>query len=151
MKYIVTATALLLVTLTGARADTELFNDHWTDALNIRPAACPDERGEKTPAWLRSQAARPCRLERAARRAVRSGLSDGLIACKADILHSEELPGAPIFYHHVKADLLVTPPGRPAFEATVENLTPWQVPPPRRGERLTLWCDPASPIALKLP
>jgi hypothetical protein len=149
VKRILVAAALLLVTLTGARADIELFNDHWTDALNIRPAACPDRRGEKTPAWLRSQAAKQCPPERAPRRAVRSGPRDGLIACKADILRSEELPGAPIFHHHVKADLLVTPPGRPAFEVTVENLTPWQVPPPRRGQRLTLWCDPPNRIALK--
>lgn len=151
MKRILVAAALLLVTLTGARADIELFNNHWTDALNIRPAACPDGRGEQAPAWLRSQAAKPCPPERAARRAVRSGPRDRLIACKADILHSEELPGAPIFYHHVKAELLVTSPGRPAFEAIVDNLTPWQVPPPRQGQRFTLWCDPASPIALKLP
>ena len=151
MKRILMAAALLLVTLTGARADIELFNSHWTDALNIRPVACPDSRSEQMPAWLRSQAAKQCPPERAPRRAVRARPSDGLIACKADVLHSEQLPGAPIFYHHVKADLLVTPPGRPAFEATVENLTPWQVPPPRRGERFTLWCDPAGPIALKMP
>jgi hypothetical protein len=147
VKRISMAAALLLVTLTGARADIELFNDHWTDALNVRPATCSDGRGEQTPAWLRT--AKPCPPERAPRRAVRPGPRAGLIACKAAILYSEELPGAPIFYHHVRADLLVTPPGRPAFEATVENLTPWQIPPPRRGQRLTLWCDPANRIALK--
>jgi hypothetical protein len=151
VKRILMAAALLLVTLPGAQAHIELFNNHWTDALNIRPAACSDRHREPTPAWLHSQAAKQCPPERAPRRADRPRPSDGRIACKADILHSEELPGAPIFYHHVKADLRVTPPGRPAFEATVENLTPWQVPPPRRGERFTLWCDPASPTALKLP
>ena len=149
MKRILMAATLLLATLTGARADIELFNDHWTDALNIRPAACHYGRGEKMPTWLRSQAAKQCPPEHPPRRVVRSGPSDGLIACKANILRAEELPGAPIFYHHVKADLLVTPPGRPAFEVTVENLTPWQVPPPRRGERFSLWCDPANRIALK--
>jgi hypothetical protein len=150
VKRILVATSLLFVTLSGARADFELFNDHWTDALNIRPAACPDERGEQRPAWLQSHTARQCVADRGPRRIVRAKPSDGRIACKADILRSEELPGAPIFYHHVKADLLVTPPGHPAFEVTVENLTPWQVPPPRRGQRLTLWCDPAGLIALKL-
>jgi hypothetical protein len=59
-----------------------------------------------------------------------------------DVLDSEELPGAPIFQTLVRARLLVTPAGRPPFETTVEKLIPWEVPPPRRGQRLKLSCDP---------
>ena len=65
--------------------------------------------------------------------------------CIVDVLHSEELPFAPLFYHRLRATLRITPPGGPAFETTVEKLIPWQVPPPRQGQRLRLWCDPTSP------
>src|ERR1700741_1391964 len=71
--------------------------------------------------------------------------SDRSSVCIADVLHSEELPFGPIFYHRVRATLRITPRGGPAFETTVEKLIPWQVPPPRRGQRLRQWCDPANP------
>jgi hypothetical protein len=64
-------------------------------------------------------------------------------ACIVEILYSEELPGAPIFQNLVRARLRITPPDRPAFETTVERLMPWQMPPPRRGQRLALACDRA--------
>ncbi len=64
-------------------------------------------------------------------------------ACVVEVLHSEELPGAPIFQHLVRARLRITPPDQPAFETTVERFMPWQVPPPRRGQLLRLACDPA--------
>jgi hypothetical protein len=35
-------------------------------------------------------------------------------------------------------------PGRAPFETTVVKLIPWQVPPPRQGQRMTVLCDPAS-------
>jgi hypothetical protein len=65
--------------------------------------------------------------------------------CIVDVLHSEELPFAPLFYHRLRATLRITPPGGPPFETTVEKLISWQAPPFRQGQRLRLWCDPASP------
>jgi hypothetical protein len=38
---------------------------------------------------------------------------------------------------------LVTPPGAPPFETTVLKVIPWQVPPPRRGQRVRVHCDSA--------
>jgi len=64
-------------------------------------------------------------------------------ACLVEVLYSEELPIGPLFYHTVKAAVLVTPPGAPAFETTVQNVIPWQVPPPRRGHRVRVSCDSA--------
>jgi hypothetical protein len=64
--------------------------------------------------------------------------------CLVQVLYSEELPLGPMFYHTVKATLLVTPADRPPFQTTVEKVTPWQVPPPRQGQRAWVYCDPAS-------
>lgn len=63
--------------------------------------------------------------------------------CLVEVLYSEELPIAPLFYHTVKAAVLVTPPGGQPFETTVYKVIPWQVPPPRRGQRVHLACDSA--------
>jgi hypothetical protein len=65
--------------------------------------------------------------------------------CMVEVLHSEELTYAPEYQHLVKATLLVTPPGGPAFETTVLRYISWQTPPPRQGQRLRVWCDPANP------
>lgn len=70
--------------------------------------------------------------------------SGGRVSCVVEVLHSEELPGAPIFQTLVRARVLVTPTGRPPFETTVEKFIPWQVPPPRRGKRLKILCDPST-------
>jgi hypothetical protein len=67
---------------------------------------------------------------------------DGRVMCNIQVLRSEELPGAPIYQNRVRATLLVNAPGRAPFEATVVKLIPWQVPPPRQGQRLTVLCDP---------
>jgi hypothetical protein len=64
-------------------------------------------------------------------------------ACRIEVLYSEELPIGPMFYHTVKAAVLVTPPGAPPFETTVLKVIPWQVPPPRRGQRVRVSCDAA--------
>lgn len=53
-------------------------------------------------------------------------------SCLVEVLHSEELPLGPLFYHTVKARLLVTPADRPPFETTVARAIPWQAPPPRQ-------------------
>jgi len=65
-------------------------------------------------------------------------------SCLVQVLYSEEIPLGPMFYHTVKATLLVTPPDRPPFQTTVEKVTPWQVPPPRQGQRVWVYCDAAS-------
>ena len=64
--------------------------------------------------------------------------------CMLEVLYSEELPIGPLFYHTVRADLLVTPPTGQPFEATVWKVIPWQVPPPRRGQRLRRPCSSAA-------
>ena len=69
---------------------------------------------------------------------------DGRIRCSIQVVRSEELPGAPIYQNRVRATLLVSAPGRVPFETTVVRLIPWQVPPPRQGQRLTVLCDPES-------
>jgi hypothetical protein len=70
-------------------------------------------------------------------------MSDGMVACIIEVLNSEELPGAPIFQYLVRATLRITLADSPPFETTVTKFIPWQVPPPRRGQRLKLLCDPA--------
>jgi hypothetical protein len=64
-------------------------------------------------------------------------------ACLVEVLYSEELPIGPLFHHTVKAAVLVTQPGAPPFETTVLKVIPWQVPPPRRGQRVRVRCDSA--------
>ena len=65
-------------------------------------------------------------------------------SCLVQVLYSEEIPLGPMFYHTIKATLLVTPSDRPPFQTTVEKVTPWQVPPPRQGQRAWVYCDAAS-------
>jgi hypothetical protein len=65
-------------------------------------------------------------------------------SCLVEVLTSEMLPVGPMFHHTVKATLLVTPPDRPPFQTTVERVIPWQAPPPRQGQRMWVYCDPAS-------
>jgi hypothetical protein len=65
-------------------------------------------------------------------------------SCLVEVLASEMLPVGPMFHHTVKATLLVTPPDRPPFQTTVERVIPWQAPPPRQGQRMWVYCDPAS-------
>jgi hypothetical protein len=64
-------------------------------------------------------------------------------ACLVEVLYSEELPIGPMFQHTVKVAILVTPPGASPFETTVLKVIPWQVPPPRRGQRVRVSCDSA--------
>jgi hypothetical protein len=69
---------------------------------------------------------------------------DGRVRCSIEVLRSEELPGASIYQNRVRATLLVNAPGRVPFETNVVRLIPWQVPPPRQGQRRTVLCNPAS-------
>ena len=80
--------------------------------------------------------------------AIRGGATaetpDGRVRCSIEVLRSEELPGAPIYQNRIRATLRVNAPSRVPFETTVVRLIPWQVPPPRQGQRLTMLCDPES-------
>ena len=78
-----------------------------------------------------------------------AGSGQGL-PCIARVLDSQELPFAPINYWLVKVTLEITPPNGSAFETTLQDSTPWQVPPPRRGQTFRLRCDPANPGNLHL-
>jgi hypothetical protein len=69
---------------------------------------------------------------------------DGRVRCGIEILRSEELPGAPIYQNRVRTTLRVSAPGRAPFETSVVRLIPWQVPPPRQGQRMSVLCDPES-------
>ena len=65
----------------------------------------------------------------------------GARMCRVEVLHSEELPVGPMFYHTVKSTLQVTPLGEAPVVRSVEKVIPWQVPPPRQGQKMTLACD----------
>jgi hypothetical protein len=62
-------------------------------------------------------------------------------SCVVEVLHSEMLPVGPLFYHTIKVRLLVTPADRSPFETTVEQVIPWQAPPPRQGQRVWTSCE----------
>jgi hypothetical protein len=66
------------------------------------------------------------------------------LACVARVLHSEELPYAPIGYWLASVTLEVTPTNGPPFIKTVYENVPWQRSSPRRGETFRLRCDPTS-------
>ena len=72
-------------------------------------------------------------------------------ACIARVLHSEELPFAPMHYWLVRATLEITPPSGAAYEIALHDNMPWQAHPPRRGQTFRLQCDPANPSDLHLP
>jgi hypothetical protein len=71
-------------------------------------------------------------------------------ACIAKVIKSEELPYAPMGYWLVRVTLQVTPPSGEVFETTLQDKMPLQAYPPRRGETVRLWCDPADPTNLHL-
>lgn len=83
--------------------------------------------------------ARPLGTGEASGRPVPSGQS-----CLIEVLASEQLPGAPIFQALIRARLRITPQGQPPFERMVERFISWQEPPPRRGQRRMVPCNPTS-------
>jgi hypothetical protein len=70
--------------------------------------------------------------------------------CLVEVLRSEELPLGPTFSHTIRATMLVTLPNRPPFQLTVRRVIPWQSPPPRRGQRWHVSCEPALIETLRL-
>jgi len=75
--------------------------------------------------------------------------SDRGLPCVARVLHSEELPYAPIGTWLVKATFEITPPHGNPYLAAYQDWVPWQGPPPRRGQSLHVQCDPADPRSLQ--
>jgi hypothetical protein len=72
------------------------------------------------------------------------------LSCIAKVIHSEELPFAPIGNWLVKVTLEITPPAGNAYQTTLQDWMPWQGPPPRRGQAFRVQCDPANPSDLHL-
>ena len=70
--------------------------------------------------------------------------------CVAIVIHSEELPFAPINTWLVKVTLEITPPNGNAYQTTLRDWMPWQGPPPRRGQAFRVLCDPVNPSDLHL-
>ena len=68
--------------------------------------------------------------------------ADRHFECTARVLHSEELPYAPMGYWLVRVTLEVTPSNGPPFVTTLHDNVPWQKSSPRRGELFRLRCDP---------
>ena len=75
---------------------------------------------------------------------------NSLRPCTARVVHSEELPFAPIDNWLVKVTLEITPQNGSTYITTLQDRMPWQGPPPRRGQAFRLWCDPANPNDLHL-
>jgi hypothetical protein len=72
------------------------------------------------------------------------------LSCIAKVIHSEELPFAPVGNWLVKVTLEITPPNGNAYQTTVQEWMPWQGPPPRRGQAFRVQCDPTNPNDLHL-
>jgi hypothetical protein len=72
------------------------------------------------------------------------------LACIAKVLHSEELPFAPLNHWLVRVTLEIVPPDGRAYEVAMQDYMPRQAPPPRRGQTFRLRCDPANPSDLHI-
>jgi hypothetical protein len=70
--------------------------------------------------------------------------------CIARVLHSEDLPFAPLHHWLVRVTLEVTPPNGAAYAIELHDNMPWQAPPPRRGQVFRMLCGPANPAGLHL-
>lgn len=64
--------------------------------------------------------------------------------CRAQVVHSEELPYAPQGSWLARVTLAVVPPQGAPFTTTVTRTIPWQQSAPRFGDMFWLRCDPAS-------
>jgi hypothetical protein len=71
------------------------------------------------------------------------------VLCTAKVLHSEELPFAPMYHWLARVTLEITPPKRGAFEAVLQYKKSWQEPPARRGQTFRVRCDPDHPSDLQ--
>ncbi len=71
---------------------------------------------------------------------------DSVTSCVAKVLHSEELPYAPMGSWLMKVTLEVIPPGGAPFITTLRNDVPWQKSAPRRGDTFSVRCDPVNSL-----
>jgi hypothetical protein len=140
LKRTIIVVTMFFGSLLPARAD----NTVYTGEGRVSEAPCLNTYGAQANASVTSRNATPCSRGRGRRQATRAIPRDNEFVCIVDVLYSEELTSAPIFYHLVRATLRITPPSSPAFETVVTKMIHWQVPPSRQGQRLSLWCDPAS-------
>jgi hypothetical protein len=144
MNGTIVAATLLLGTLLTAPADAAAFTDQGRSGEAFSTAGSSERRAQ-IDAGINAQETRRHRRGQSRRHAKQATVRGrNRFACTGEVLHSEELTGAPIFHHFVRETLLITPPGAPAFETTSERLISWQVPPPRQGQRFKLPCDPAG-------
>ena len=136
--------ATIFFSLLTARAQGAIYTEHGrdNDTLYIGSNVCRETRRTQTSESATS--GNPARRLRSGGRHqnTRATAGGNKFVC-VDVLHSEELTGAPIFYRLVRVTLLITSPGGPAFETTIKKMIPWQTPPPRQGQRFRLRCDPA--------
>lgn len=72
------------------------------------------------------------------------------LSCIARVIHSEELPFAPVGSWLVKVTLKITQPNGSAYQTNLQDWMPWQGPPPRRGQAFRVQCDAANPGDLHL-
>jgi hypothetical protein len=66
---------------------------------------------------------------------------DQQLPCIAKVIHSEELPFAPIGNWLVKVTLEITPPNGNTYQTNFQDWMPWQGPPPRRGQAFRVNCQ----------
>ena len=151
MKRTIIAATMFFASLLPARADDAVYTDRGRDSENPYTSSkgCLNTLGAQTNGSITTRNAPQCSRGRGRRQAKGAIPGDDEFVCTVDVLHSEELTGAPIFYHIVRATLRITPPSSPAFETVVTKMIHWQVPPPRQGQRLRQRCDPASLSALR--
>jgi hypothetical protein len=144
MRRTIIGATIFLSSLLPARAEIAvyIYQGSGRDMPYTSSKTCVKARAAQTRGSVSSREAMQCSRRKDRRPTSQATLSDNKRRCVAYVLHSEELPGAPIFYHIVRATLLITSPSRPAFQTTVQNLVSWQVPPPRQGQRLL--CDLAT-------
>lgn len=146
VKRAIIAATIFSGSLLPARANNAVYADrgHRSESPHIVSKACLNTHAVETNGSVTTRNAAQCWRGGGRRRVAGTMPSDNELVCVVDVLYSEELTGAPIFYHFVRATLRITQPRSPAFEAVVTKMIHWQVPPPRQGQRLRLRCDAAN-------
>jgi hypothetical protein len=144
LNRMIIATTLFLGMSLTARGDSAYpWQGSRTETPYLRKGACLNERDAQTNGSARSRSTKRCSRGQGRRQTAGAIQGHGRSVCTADVLHTEELTGAPIFYHLVRTTLAITSSGKPAFNATTDELIPWQVPPPRQGQKFRVQCDSA--------
>ena len=134
-KCTVLTAIMLSISLLNAHADNSPNGlKQVGDPLHNRPKRCVNALRNETIRIAGQRNPTQCSPRKVRRR--EASAAPRRKTCMLDVLRSEELSGAPPFYHLVKATLRITVPSGLAFETNFEGLFPWQIPPPRQGQRL---------------